>query len=98
MLAGAPFIVVSLVIVPEFRVGLYAWFTVSVVVLLLMVGALACWRFPHRLPEWFWVAVPVLCAAAIAWMDLATKDPGVTGLLFFLWPVLYAATFLRRTL
>ncbi len=53
-------------------------------------------RFSHRMPDWFWVALPTLCTGAIAWLDLVTKDAGITGQLFFLWPVRYAATFLRR--
>ena len=96
-LAAIPFIIVSLLLVPEFLgTGIVAALNVVVLNALLGAAAFACWKFPDRLPEWFWVAVPVGAAAAIMWLDLVTNDAGVTGQLFFLWPVLYAATFLRR--
>jgi diguanylate cyclase (GGDEF)-like protein len=99
MAAVVPFLVVSVLLVPGFvGDGPIAVLNVAVVEGLLAVGAVVCWRYPHKLPGWFWVALPVIAAAGTAWMDLVTHDAGVTGLVFFLWPVLYAATFLRRVL
>jgi diguanylate cyclase (GGDEF)-like protein len=92
-----PFIIISVILVPEFvGSGTVAVINVIVVDALLGVGGFICWRYPERLPDWFWVATPIGAATAIAWLDIVTKDAGVTGQIFFLLPVLYAATFLRR--
>jgi diguanylate cyclase (GGDEF)-like protein len=99
MMAAIPFMVVSVILVPDFLgTGAFALVNVILVIVLLAAGAFVCWRYPRRLPDWFWVGLPVVCAAGIAWMDLVTHDAGVTGQLFFLWPVFYAATFLRRAM
>src|SRR3954454_24196672 len=97
MLAAIPFIVTSIILVPEF-IGDGPVAVANVVVLntLLGLGGFACWKIPGKLPDWFWVAVPLAAPGAITWLALVTNDAGVTGQFFFLWPVLYAATFLRR--
>jgi diguanylate cyclase (GGDEF)-like protein len=95
--AAMPFIVVSMILLPEFvGSGTVAAVNVIVVDALLGLGGFVCWRYPERLPDWFWVATPIGATTAIAWLDLVTNDAGVTGQIFFLLPVLYAATFLRR--
>ena len=97
MMAAIPFIVASVLIVPDvLGEGMLAVVSVAVVSVLLALGAIACWRYPDKLPDWFWLAVPTAATGFITWLDLVTKDAGVTGQFFFLWPVLYAATFLRR--
>ncbi|GAB3854579.1 GGDEF domain-containing protein [Dactylosporangium cerinum] len=57
----------------------------------------ACCRvMPERVPEPFWVGVPVLGVVIIGGLNLATEDVSVSAHLYYLWPLLYAATFLRR--
>jgi diguanylate cyclase (GGDEF)-like protein len=59
---------------------------------------LVCLLRPDSLPEGFWVGVPVLAIAVIGTLNYLTRDAGVSAQLFFLWPALYAATFLRHRL
>ena len=61
----------------------------------LVIGVVA-WRRPARLPRPFWLSVPLLSAAAVTGLNLATRDAGTGAQLFYLWPLLYAASFLSR--
>src|SRR4051812_12219767 len=65
-----------------------------------VVGALGvvCWRRPDLLPDAFWVVIPFVYILENAGISYITHDASVGAQLFFLWPTLYAATFLRRRL
>jgi diguanylate cyclase (GGDEF)-like protein len=99
MLAGAGFVAVLSVLVPgyggEGPLQKAATYGVGV---LLTVGGLACWRYPHRIPDWFWAGVPVASIGLIGGLNYITEDTTAGAQLFFLWPALYAATFLERRL
>jgi diguanylate cyclase (GGDEF)-like protein len=69
----------------------------AVVVLLTVIGGF-CWLRPHWLPEFFWVAAPLICTALIVVLNIVTDDASTGAALFYLWPVLYAANFLSRKL
>lgn len=71
--------------------------TAATTVTMVLLGA-ACRRFPDRVPEVFWVGIPMLAVVLIGGLDLLTADSSVGAQLYFLWPVLYAATFLRRSI
>ncbi|GAA4610330.1 diguanylate cyclase (GGDEF)-like protein [Actinoplanes octamycinicus] len=62
---------------------------------LLAVGVL-CWRRPEMLPPLFWPAIPFLATAVITGLNFATRDATTGTQLFYLWPLLYAASFLSR--
>ncbi|MEU4428300.1 GGDEF domain-containing protein [Actinoplanes sp. NPDC024001] len=61
----------------------------------LIIGAV-CLRRPASLPKVFWLAVPFLSAIAVTGLNLATRDTSTGAQLFYLWPLLYAASFLSR--
>jgi diguanylate cyclase (GGDEF)-like protein len=65
---------------------------------LMGLGGVACWRAPHRIPGAFWIVVPLIAVAVIVGLNLLTYDASAGAQFFMLWPVFYAATFLRRTL
>lgn len=96
MLTGSVFIITLNALIPDFG-GYTVTSTVRTYITGIALGILGwvCLRRPDRLPDAFWVAVPVLAIALIGIMDYLSADAGVGGQLFFLWPALYAATFLR---
>ena len=71
------------------------WATLAVAGGMLLVGAASRW-VPDRLPNALWVAVPFIAAALVATLGVITEDRSIGGHLYFLWPVLYAALYLRR--
>jgi len=97
LLAGGPVsFVTGIVLVPGQRhPGPIAGFTTLAVALTL--GGVVCrWR-PDRVPQMFWSVVPFLAVLLISGLNVATHDASTGSQLFYLWPVLYAASFLRRT-
>lgn len=99
MLAGAVFVAVLSVVVPGYGgptpLAKAATYTAGA---LLAIGGVLCWRYPHRIADWFWAAVPIAAVGLIGGLNYVTEDASAGGQLFFLWPALYAATFLRRRL
>jgi diguanylate cyclase (GGDEF)-like protein len=71
------------------------WATVAVAVVMVAGGAV-CWRVPERVPDAFFVVVPLVAVVLTCTLDLITKDSSLGAHLYFLWPVLYASTYLRR--
>jgi diguanylate cyclase (GGDEF)-like protein len=61
----------------------------------LILGVL-CLRSPGSLPTYFWPAVPLLSAATITGLNYATQDTTMGPQLFYLWPLLFTASFLSR--
>lgn len=51
----------------------------------------------RRPPQWMWAAYPVVSVAIIATVDLSSSDASLTAQVFFLFPVLYAGSQLRRS-
>jgi diguanylate cyclase (GGDEF)-like protein len=95
MLASAPFVLVTGAILPhDLRPA--DIFAVVVTCLGVAVGGVVCLRRPHLLPDYFWTGAPFLATTLITGMDLVTADASTGAQLFYLWPVLYAATFLSR--
>jgi diguanylate cyclase (GGDEF)-like protein len=47
-------------------------------------------------PDTFFVAVPAIAVVLVGGLDLITRDSNLSAHLYFLFPVLYAATYLRR--
>jgi diguanylate cyclase (GGDEF)-like protein len=64
---------------------------------MVLAGA-GCRVAPQRFPDAFWVGVPLLGVLIIGGLNLATRDVSVSSHLYYLWPLLYAATFLRHDL
>jgi diguanylate cyclase (GGDEF)-like protein len=84
-------------LVPGFAGGTAAGVlvTTSAAGAMVLAGAL-CRIAPDRVPEPFWVIVPFLGVLIMGALNLVTRDVSVSAHLYFLWPLLYAATFVRR--
>jgi diguanylate cyclase (GGDEF)-like protein len=99
MLVGSVFILVMSILMPGYN-GPNLFTAIATYGTGVVLGSLGlvcrCW--PEVLPDAFWIAVPVGCIAMIGGLDYVTSDVSAGGHLFFLWPTLYAATFLRRRL
>ncbi|WP_229072650.1 diguanylate cyclase [Actinoplanes sp. DH11] len=63
-----------------------------------LATGVVCIRRPQALPRAFWPAVPLLSVAAISGLNYATRDTTTGAQLFYLWPLLFAASFLSRWL
>ncbi|WP_189079462.1 GGDEF domain-containing protein [Mangrovihabitans endophyticus] len=94
-MAAAPYVFVTGVfLTPAIGpAGIVAVIVTSVTVA--VVGAL-CWFRPEALPGWFWLSAPHIATVFITGINLATADASTGAQLFYMWPVLYAANFLRR--
>ncbi|MDG6101695.1 GGDEF domain-containing protein [Dactylosporangium aurantiacum] len=99
LMVGGAVVGTCALLVPGFAGGTTAGVLATLVVGGASVLAGACCRvMPQRMPESFWVAVPVLGVLIIGGLNLATEDVSVSAHLYYLWPLLYAATFLRHDL
>ncbi|KGM00912.1 GGDEF domain-containing protein [Cellulomonas cellasea] len=54
------------------------------------------YRRGHRAPTWLWVTMPAGGVALITALDFATRDASAAGQVFLAFPVLFAASQLRR--
>ncbi|MEV0560667.1 GGDEF domain-containing protein [Dactylosporangium sp. NPDC050588] len=96
LMLGGAVVGTCALLVPGFA-GSAAGVVATVVTAGAMIFAGACCRLvPQRVPEPFWVAVPILGVAIIGGLNLATEDVSVSAHLYYLWPLIYAATFLRK--
>jgi diguanylate cyclase (GGDEF)-like protein len=95
MLAGAPFVFLTGVVLTPHR-PLPGLIAVTVTCIAVAVGGWTCWARPHLMPDTFWLAAPFVSSVFITGMDLVTQDASTGAQLFYLWPVLYAASFLSR--
>jgi diguanylate cyclase (GGDEF)-like protein len=95
MLAACPSIMVTGVVLPA-PVTMQVLVSVTVVSVLTAVGGAVCRLRPEMIPNYFWIGAPFFAVAIVTGMDLVTQDAGVGGQIFFLWPVLYSATFLGK--
>jgi diguanylate cyclase (GGDEF)-like protein len=95
MLVGAPYNLVTGVLM---QLGSPAAELVALAVtsIALFLVGVACWRRPEALPGKFWLFVPFLATAVVTGLNFATEDATTAAQLFYLWPLLYAATFLSR--
>jgi diguanylate cyclase (GGDEF)-like protein len=83
--------------VPDFAGDTAAGHWATLIVAAAMVAAgVICWHAPHRVPNAFLVVVPAIAVVLVGGLDLITRDSSLGAHLYFLWPVLYAATYLRR--
>ncbi|GLY00284.1 GGDEF domain-containing protein [Actinoplanes sp. NBRC 101535] len=62
----------------------------------MLVVGLACLRHPEKMPDAFWLSVPFVSSCVVTGLNLATRDATTGAQLFYLWPLLYAASFLSR--
>jgi diguanylate cyclase (GGDEF)-like protein len=95
MLAAAPFVFVTGVVLTPHR-PLAALIAVTVTSVVVALAGWICFARPHQMPVAFWLVVPFIATIFIAGIDLVTQDASTGGQLFYLWPVLYAASFLSR--
>jgi diguanylate cyclase (GGDEF)-like protein len=63
-----------------------------------LLAAAAGWRVyhPHHIHPFFWAVGPLLAVALIVALDFVTQDGSTSAQVFFFFPVLYAASQLRR--
>ncbi|MGI5237436.1 GGDEF domain-containing protein [Dactylosporangium sp. CA-139066] len=99
LMAGGTVVGACGLLVPGFAGGTTAGVlaTTAAAGVMVLAGAL-CRVAPDRVPEPFWVIVPFLAIVLIGGLNLVTHDVSVSAHLYFLWPLLYAATFVRRDL
>ena len=95
MLAAAPFVFVTgVVLTPHQPVADFVAVTLTCAAV--AVAGVVCWSRPHLMPRSFWLIVPFLATVLISGMNLVTEDASTGAQLFYLWPTLYAASFLSR--
>jgi diguanylate cyclase (GGDEF)-like protein len=97
MLTAAPYVLATGAILPREQPLLD---TVAVVVTcaVLVVGGIYLRARAHTMPAYFWRLTPFVAVAFTTGMNLVTVDASTGAQLFYLWPVLYAAMYLRRRL
>jgi diguanylate cyclase (GGDEF)-like protein len=95
MLAGAPFVFVTGVVLTPDR-PLAGIIAVTATCVAVGIGGYLCWSRPHVLPDVFWLTAPFVSTLLITGMNLVTQDASTGAQLFYLWPVLYGASFLSR--
>jgi diguanylate cyclase (GGDEF)-like protein len=95
MLAAAPFVFVTGVVLTPDRPFPHMVAIVATCVAVAIGGAV-CWIRPDVMPRAFWLVAPFLCTVLISGMNLVTVDASTGAQLFYLWPALYAASFLSR--
>jgi diguanylate cyclase (GGDEF)-like protein len=97
MMAGGPLnFLTGVVLVPE-----QASPSNAIAFTLLCVGLTACGAICRWRPEWVphvsWLIAPFFATALITGLNYATRDASTGAQLFYLWPILYVANFLSRT-
>ncbi|WP_203826707.1 GGDEF domain-containing protein [Actinoplanes palleronii] len=95
MLVGGPYNLVTGVLM-KLGQPLAELIALGVTSLGLVIMGVICWWRPKALPRQFWSAVSFLAAAVVTGLNLATEDATTGAQLFYLWPLLYAASFLSR--
>jgi diguanylate cyclase (GGDEF)-like protein len=93
VLAAAPYVFVTCLTAHPAAAVLTG---VSVTCVFLVVVGWSCWARADLLPAYFWLVAPIVCAVLITGINVITDDSSTGALLFYLWPVLYAANFLSR--
>jgi hypothetical protein len=93
MMTAAPFIFLTFLLVPGQPVSHLV--AVSVTCVVLAVGGILSRFRPERMPRWAWWFAPFFAIMVVTGMNLVTEDASTGAQLFYLWPVLYAANFLR---
>ncbi|MET0418767.1 MAG: GGDEF domain-containing protein, partial [Actinoplanes sp.] len=96
MLAAGPVMLLTGILLVPQRSVISALMVSALCVALTAVGATCRWK-PDRIPHAFWLIVPFFAIVLITGLNLATSDATMGAQLFFLWPVIYAANFLSRT-
>jgi diguanylate cyclase (GGDEF)-like protein len=95
MFVGSPFVLLTAVILaPQHSLAIHL--AATVISVAIGIGAWVCWSRPHVLPDFFWLAAPIMATTIITGLNLMTHDATTGSQLFYLWPVLYAANFLSR--
>jgi diguanylate cyclase (GGDEF)-like protein len=84
-LTGSPYLTAVSILTSQVSV-------VSVLAAALMgLTGVVCWWRPERIPRPFWFAAPLISTVTISGLNVASHDASSGALLFYLWPVLYAA-------
>jgi diguanylate cyclase (GGDEF)-like protein len=97
MLTAAPYVLATGAILPR-QQALLDTIAVVVTCVVLVVGGLYLRARAHTLPAYFWRITPFVAVAFTTGMNLVTVDASTGAQIFYLWPVLYAAMYLRRSL
>lgn len=92
--AGGLFSLVAGLLVPGFA-GHGAVLAVALAAALAVsVAGIWCLRAPARVPVWVIAATPVVVSLVLGTLNLITRDSSTGSQLFFLWAVVFAASFL----
>jgi diguanylate cyclase (GGDEF)-like protein len=93
--AGPHNLVTGVLLVPQTSLISTLSFT-GLCAALTAMGAICRW-WPERVPRSFWLIVPFFATVLITGLNVSTHDASTGAQLFYLWPVIYAASFLGRT-
>jgi diguanylate cyclase (GGDEF)-like protein len=97
LLGAGPFMFLTGIVLPEHTsTGGIVTFSVLTIVLC-VIGAVCRWR-PERMPRMTWTIAPFLGVLLVTGLNVGTHDASTGAQFFYLWPVLYAANFLRSRL
>jgi diguanylate cyclase (GGDEF)-like protein len=96
MLAAGPLnLVTGVLLVPQTSLVSTLSFT-GLCAALTAIGAICRW-WPERVPRSFWLVAPFFAIVLVTGLNLSTRDASTGAQLFYLWPVIYSASFLSRT-
>jgi len=96
MLAAGPLnMVTGVLLVPQTSLVSTLGFT-GLCAALTAIGAICRW-WPERVPRSFWLVAPFFAVVVITGLNVSTHDASTGAQLFYLWPVIYSASFLSRT-
>jgi diguanylate cyclase (GGDEF)-like protein len=94
-LVAAPFVFATGVVMTPHR-PLPDLIAITLTCIALAVSGVICWFRPSLMPRLIWLAAPFVTTVLITGMNLVTEDASTGAQLFYLWPALYAASFLSR--
>lgn len=96
-MVGAPYVFITGVFMTDGQT-LSGRIAVSVTCLCVLLCSYVCMFRPHVMPDLFWISAPFVATTVISGLNVLTKDATTGAQLFYLWPVIYAASFLSRRL
>jgi diguanylate cyclase (GGDEF)-like protein len=96
-MVGAPYVFTTGVFMTEGQT-VSGRIAVALTCLCILVCGFLCRFRPHVMPDLFWISVPFVATTVISGLNVVTRDATTGAQLFYLWPVIYAASFLSRRL
>jgi diguanylate cyclase (GGDEF)-like protein len=96
-MVGAPYVFITGVFMTDGQTT-SGRIAVAITCLCVLLCSYVCMFRPHVMPDLFWICAPFVATTVISGLNVLTKDATTGAQLFYLWPVIYAASFLSRRL